>query len=56
MINGCADKHGARFEDDLRVYAAFARRGGAPTEMIDGALRMQRENLYPVPRELEERY
>jgi tRNA (cmo5U34)-methyltransferase len=55
MINGCTDKQGARFEDDLRVYAAFARRGGAPAEMIESALRMQRESLHPVPREREER-
>jgi tRNA (cmo5U34)-methyltransferase len=54
MINGCTDKNGARFEDDLRVYAAFARRGGAPAEMIEGALRMQRESLHPVPRQREE--
>jgi tRNA (cmo5U34)-methyltransferase len=54
MINGCTDKNGARFEDDLRVYAAFARRAGAPAEMIEGALRMQRETLHPVLREREE--
>jgi len=54
MINGCADKNGARYEDDLRIYAAFARRSGAPDEMIKRALRMQRENLFPVSREREE--
>jgi tRNA (cmo5U34)-methyltransferase len=54
MINGCTDKNGARFEDDLRVYAALARRAGAPAEMIEGALRMQRETLHPVLREREE--
>lgn len=55
MINGCTDKkNGARFEDDLRVYVAFAGRAGAPAEMIEGALRMQRESLHPVPREREE--
>ena len=54
MINGCGDKYSARFEDDLRVYAAFARRNGAPAEVVEGALRMQRESLFSVPREREE--
>jgi tRNA (cmo5U34)-methyltransferase len=54
MINGCTDKTAARFEDDLRVYAAFARRSGAPADMTEGALCMQRERLFPVPREREE--
>ena len=54
MINGCRDKNSARFEDDLRVYAAFARRNGAPAEMVEGAVRMQRESNFSVPREREE--
>ena len=54
MINGCSDKNSARFEEDLRVYAAFARRNGAPAEIVEGALRMQRESLFSVPREREE--
>src|SRR5260370_11731772 len=32
MIVGCTDKNSARFEDDLRVYAAFPRRSGAPAQ------------------------
>jgi len=54
MINGCTDKNSARFEDHLRVYAAFARRNGAPAAMVEGAVRMQRESLFSVPPEREE--
>src|SRR5208282_2286359 len=54
MINGCTDKNSARFEEDLRIYQAFARRNGAPAEMVEGAVRMQRESLYSVPPEREE--
>jgi tRNA (cmo5U34)-methyltransferase len=46
MITGCSDKNSARFEDDLRVYAAFARRNGAPADVVEQALRMQRESLH----------
>ena len=54
MINGCADKNSARFEGNLRVYGAFARRSGAPAEMVEAALRMQRESLFSVSRDREE--
>jgi len=54
MINGCTDRNSARFEDDLRIYAAFARRNGAPAEVVEGAVRMQRESLFSVPPEREE--
>jgi tRNA (cmo5U34)-methyltransferase len=54
MINGCTDMTTPRFDEDLRLYAAFARRSGAPPEMIEGAVRMQRETLYSVPRDREE--
>ena len=54
MINGCTDMSSPRFEDDLRLYAASARRNGAPVEMVEAAVRMQRENLSFVPREREE--
>jgi len=54
MITHCTDKNAPRYEDDLRVYAAFARRSGATEEMIEAALRMQRETLHPVSREREE--
>lgn len=54
MINGCTDKNPARFEDHLRVYAAFARRNGAPAQVIESAVRMQREGLFSVPQEREE--
>ena len=46
MITGCSNKKSARFEDDLRVYAAFARRNGAPADVVEQALRMQRESLH----------
>jgi tRNA (cmo5U34)-methyltransferase len=54
MINGCTDMKTARFDEDLRLYAAFARRSGAPAEMVEGAVRMQRETLHSVPRDREE--
>jgi tRNA (cmo5U34)-methyltransferase len=54
MINGCSDQNSARFEDDLRVYAAFARHNGAPADVVQGALRMQRESLSYVLPEREE--
>ena len=54
MINACTDKGSPRFEEDLRVYAAWARRNGAPADMVEGALRMQRETLSHLPREREE--
>ena len=54
MINGCADRNSARFEDDLRVYAAFARRKGAPADVIDLAVSMLRESIFFVPPEREE--
>jgi tRNA (cmo5U34)-methyltransferase len=46
MIGGCSEKNSARFEDDLRVYAAFARRNGAPPDVVQRAVRMQRESVY----------
>jgi tRNA (cmo5U34)-methyltransferase len=54
MINGCADMQSSRFADDQRSYAAFARRNGAPEEMIDAAVRMQRESVHLLPPEREE--
>jgi tRNA (cmo5U34)-methyltransferase len=54
MINGCTDMNSERFEEDLRLYAAAARRNGAPVEMVERAVRMQREDLSFVPREREE--
>lgn len=54
MINGCTDMKTSRFDEDLRLYAAFARRSGAPAEMVEGAVRMQRESLHSVPRDREE--
>ena len=53
MINGCSDKNSARFEDDLRIYAAFARRNGAPADVVQGAVRMQRESIFHVLPERE---
>jgi tRNA (cmo5U34)-methyltransferase len=54
MINGCADRNSAHFEDDLRVYTAFARRNGAPADIIDLAVRNLRESVFFVPPEREE--
>jgi tRNA (cmo5U34)-methyltransferase len=54
MINGCADRNCVRFEDNLRVYAAFARRNGAPADVIDLAVSMLRESIFFVPPEREE--
>ena len=54
MINGCADMKSPSFDDHLRLYAAFARRNGAPAETVEGAVRMQRESLFSVPQEREE--
>jgi tRNA (cmo5U34)-methyltransferase len=54
MINGCADTKSPRFAEDQRLNAAFARRNGAPEEIIDAALRMQRENAHVLPPEREE--
>jgi tRNA (cmo5U34)-methyltransferase len=54
MINGCADKNSASFEDHLRVYAAFARRNGAPADVIERAVQMQRNDLFFVPLQREE--
>jgi tRNA (cmo5U34)-methyltransferase len=54
MINGCTDMKAPRFDEYLRLYAAFARRNGAPPEIIEGALRMQRESLFSVLPDREE--
>ena len=54
MINACADMKAPSFEDDLRRYAAFARRSGAPSEMVEGAVAMQRTTMSFVTAEREE--
>jgi len=54
MINGCADTKSPRFAEDQRLNAAFARRNGAPEEIIDAVLRTQRENAHVLPPEREE--
>jgi hypothetical protein len=53
MINGCADMKSPRFAEDQRLYAAFACRNRAPAEIIDAAVRMQRENVHLLPPERE---
>jgi hypothetical protein len=53
IIDGCSDKGSGRFEDDLRIYAAFARRNGAPEDVVEKAVRMQRESLHYVLPERE---
>jgi hypothetical protein len=47
-------KSSARFDDDLRVYAAFARHNGAPPDLVQRAVEMQRDSLYGVLPEREE--
>ena len=54
MINGCTDTKAPRFDEFLRLYAAFALRNGAPAEVVEGAVRMQRESLFPVLPDREE--
>jgi tRNA (cmo5U34)-methyltransferase len=54
MINGCADMESPSFAEVQRLYAAFGRRNGAPEEIIEAALRMQRENVHLLPPEREE--
>lgn len=51
---GCTDTRSSRFDEDLRLYAASARRNGAPPAVIEGAVRMQRESLAFVTPEREE--
>src|SRR5271167_922097 len=53
IIDGCSDKNSTRFDDDLRVYEAFARRNGAPVDLVQRAVEMQRNSLYPVLPERE---
>ena len=49
-----ADVNTPGFDEHFRLYAAFARRNGAPAEVIEAAVRMQRESLFYVPRDREE--
>ena len=53
IIDGCSDKNSPRYDDDLRVYAAFARRNGAPADLVQRAVEMQRDNLHGVLPERE---
>ena len=54
VIDGCSDVRAPSFEEDLRLYAASARRNGAPAEMVAGAVSMLHENVAFVSREREE--
>jgi tRNA (cmo5U34)-methyltransferase len=54
MINACSDMQSEGFENDLRVYAAFARCNGAPAETVERAVRVVRESLCLVPPRREE--
>jgi hypothetical protein len=54
MINGCADMQSQRFDEHLKLYAAYARRNGAPADVVEGAVRMQRESLFYVLPDREE--
>ena len=54
MINGCTGGRAPGFDEFLRLYASHALRNGAPAELVDGAVRMQRESLFSVPPEREE--
>lgn len=54
MVNGCSQMGTPRFEEDLRLYVAWAQRQGAPQEAIAKAVAMQRETLFSLPRQREE--
>ena len=54
LIDGCTDMRVPEFEEDLRLYAASARRNGAPAEIVEGAVQMLRANLSFVTPEREE--
>lgn len=54
MINGCTEMGAPQLEEHLRLYAAWARRNGAPVEVVENGVRMQRETLFSVSREREE--
>lgn len=54
VIDGCSDPRAPSFEEDLRLYAASARRNGAPAERVAGAVKMLHENVAFVSREREE--
>ncbi len=55
LIDGCTERGTERFEEDLRLYAAFALRSGAPRETVERAVQMQREGVvHPVPHAREE--
>jgi len=54
IIDGCSDKSSTRFDDDLRLYAAFALRSGAPAELVQRAVEMQRTGLHGVMPDREE--
>jgi tRNA (cmo5U34)-methyltransferase len=54
VVDGCNATAGPRFEEHLRLYAAFGRRNGAPPEAVERGLQMQREGLFVVPPAREE--
>jgi len=54
IIDGCSDNKSTRFDDDLRLYAAFARRNGAPADLVQRAVEMQRTSLHGVMPDREE--
>lgn len=54
VIDSCADVRSPRFAEDLRLYCAYARRSGAPAEIVAGAVEMVRTEAAMVPPEREE--
>jgi tRNA (cmo5U34)-methyltransferase len=54
LIDGCTEMGTERFEEDVRLYAAFALRSGAPRETVEGAVKMQRERVSLVSPAREE--
>jgi tRNA (cmo5U34)-methyltransferase len=53
MIDGCLDKSSPQFGDDMRIYAAFARRAGAPADLVEAAVKAQ-DSVFPLPPVREE--
>jgi tRNA (cmo5U34)-methyltransferase len=54
LINGCADTRSPTHDEDVRLYAAFARRSGAPSDLVEMAVEMLKTSVFMLPPEREE--
>lgn len=54
LIDGCTEPGTERFEEEVRRYARFALRPGAPRVTVEKAVRMQRESVSLVSPAREE--